>query len=177
MGSEVNPAPNAQGEVRTQVVKWNSVCSSVHGVMSELLLAAELGALSKADFSKLTTKLYTQVGAIANCQLPNFDLYQLCCFPVCIVSWLASYTHFGEGGRDGGKAGDGVTPFQVHFIVMSSSGMTLFCQVIDRFLDVTADMEDGESLQYFQQRSSMMVNIVKRYCFISAFYARPRLYG
>ena len=54
--------PTAQGEVRTQVVKWNSVCSSVHGVMSELLLAAELGALSKADFSKLTTKLYTQVG-------------------------------------------------------------------------------------------------------------------
>jgi len=119
-----------QGEVRTQVVKWNSVCSSVHGVMSELLLAAELGALSKADFFKLTTKLYTQ----------------LCCFPVCIVSWLASYTHFGEGGRDGGKAGDGVTPFQV----------------VDRFLDVTPDMEDGESLQYFQQRSSMMVNIVRR---------------
>ena len=56
--------PTAQGEVRTQVVKWNSVCSSVHGVMSELLLAAELGALSKADFSKLTTKLYTQVGGI-----------------------------------------------------------------------------------------------------------------
>ena len=47
--------------MRTQVVKWNSVCSSVHGVMSELLLAAELGALSKADFSKLTTKLYTRV--------------------------------------------------------------------------------------------------------------------
>ena len=43
------------------MVKWNSVCSSVHGVMSELLLAAELGALSKADFFKLTTKLYTQV--------------------------------------------------------------------------------------------------------------------
>ena len=83
------------------MVKWNSVCSSVHGVMSELLLAAELGALSKADFSKLTTKLYTQ----------------LCCFPVCIVSWLASYTHFGEGGRDGGRAGDGVTPFQVQDIV------------------------------------------------------------
>ena len=56
--------PTSQGEVRTQVVKWNSVCSSVHGVMSELLLAAELGALSKADFSKLTTKLYTQVGGI-----------------------------------------------------------------------------------------------------------------
>ena len=36
-------------------------------------------------------------------------------------------------------------------------------QVVDRFLDVTPDMEDGESLQYFQQRSSMMVNIVRRY--------------
>ena len=138
---------NVQGEVRTQVVKWNSVCSSVHGVMSELLLAAELGALSKADFSKLTTKLYTQ----------------LCCFPVCIVSWLASYTHFGEGGRDGGRAGDGVTPFQVQDIVFFRDGIVL--QVIDQFLDVTADMEDGESLQYFQQRSMMMVNIVRRYCF------------
>ena len=39
--------------------------------------------------------------------------------------------------------------------------MTPF-QVIDKFLDVTAEMEDGESLQYFQQRSSMMVNIVRR---------------
>ena len=94
------------------MVKWNSVCSSVHGVMSELLLAAELGALNKADFSKLTTKLYTQVGVFAGFQL-NVCPPQLCCFPVCIVSWLASYTHFGEGGRDGGKAGDGVTPFQV----------------------------------------------------------------
>ena len=90
------------------------------------------------------------------------DLHQLCCFPVCIVSWLASYTHFGEGGRDGGKAGDGVTPFQVIKTIFFGDGTALFWQVIDRFLDVTADMEDGESLQYFQQRSSMMVNIVKR---------------
>ena len=89
-------------------------------------------------------------------------LDQLCCFPVCIVSWLASYTHFGEGGRDGGKAGDGVTPFQV-LIVLLCQGLHYDLQVVDRFLDVTPDMEDGESLQYFQQRSSMMVNIVRRY--------------
>lgn len=130
-----------QGEVRTQVVKWNSVCSSVHGVMSELLLAAELGALSKADFSKLTTKLYTQVGAFddhTNSSQSNFNLYQLCCFPVCIVSWLASYTHFGEGGRDGGKAGDGVTPFQVVYIVMFLASISLpaargFCESLDTY--------------------------------------------
>merc|ERR1719319_1156759 len=36
-----------QGEVRTQVVKWNSVCSSVHGVMAEMLVAAEAGALTR----------------------------------------------------------------------------------------------------------------------------------
>ena len=91
-------------------------------------------------------------------------LDQLCCFPVCIVSWLASYTHFGEGGRDGGKASDGVTPFQVLSALLCQR---LHCvvQVVDRFLDVTPDMEDGESLQYFQQRSSMMVNIVRRYSF------------
>ena len=87
---------------------------------------------------------------------------QLCCFPVCIVSWLASYTHFGEGGRDGGKAGDGVTPFQV-LSALLCQGLHYDVQVVDRFLDVTPDMEDGESLQYFQQRSSMMVNIVRRY--------------
>ena len=89
-------------------------------------------------------------------------LDQLCCFPVCIVSWLASYTHFGEGGRDGGKAGDGVTPFQVLSAPLCQ-GLHFDVQVVDRFLDVTPDMEDGESLQYFQQRSSMMVNIVRRY--------------
>ena len=87
---------------------------------------------------------------------------QLCCFPVCIVSWLASYTHFGEGGRDGGKAGDGVTPFQVLSALLCQR-LHYDVQVVDRFLDVTPDMEDGESLQYFQQRSSMMVNIVRRY--------------
>ena len=81
---------------------------------------------------------------------------------MCIVSWLASYTHFGEGGRDGGKAGDGVTPFQV-LIALPCQGLHYDVQVVDRFLDVTPDMEDGESLQYFQQRSSMMVNIVRRY--------------
>ena len=89
-------------------------------------------------------------------------LDQLCCFPVCIVSWLASYTHFGEGGRDGGKAGDGVTPFQVLSALLCQR-LHYDVQVVDRFLDVTPDMEDGESLQYFQQRSSMMVNIVRRY--------------
>ena len=59
------------------MVKWNSVCSSVHGVMSELLLAAELGALSKADFFKLTTKLYTQVNSTppaSKSPAPNMDL-------------------------------------------------------------------------------------------------------
>lgn len=63
-----------QGEVRTQVVKWNSVCSSVHGVMAEMLVAAEAGALARDTMHRLTSKLSSQ----------------LCCFPVCIVSWLVS---------------------------------------------------------------------------------------
>lgn len=112
-----------QGEVRTQVVKWNSVCSSVHGVMAEMLVAAEAGALARDTMHRLTSKLSSQ----------------LCCFPVCIVSWLVSYSHYGEGG-------EGVTAGQV----------------VDRFLVDPGEAEEGEGLQYFQQRSTMMVGIVRR---------------
>ena len=96
--------PTAQGEVRTQVVKWNSVCSSVHGVMSELLLAAELGALSKADFSKLTTKLYTQVGVFAGFQSNCIFVLPSSAASLSALSpgWQATPT-LGKEGVMGGK--------------------------------------------------------------------------
>jgi len=125
-----------QGEVRTQVVKWHNVCNSVHCVMKEMLVAAECGLMGQDMFARLCQQLYNK----------------LCCFPVCVVSWLASYTHFGEGGLGTGQGGwrkdasKGVAPLDV----------------VDKFLDIQMDIEDSESLPYFQQRSTMMVNIVRR---------------
>jgi len=126
-----------QGEVRTQVVKWHNVCNSVHSVMREMLLAAECEALGADMFTRLCQQLYTK----------------LCCFPVCVVSWLASWTHYGEGGAGGGQGGwrkekkRGVTPLEV----------------VDKFLDIPQmDIDDSENLPYFPQRSSMMVNIVRK---------------
>ena len=69
-----------------------------------------------------------------------------------MVSWLASWTHYGEGGQGGGQGGwrrerkRGVAPLEV----------------VDKFLDIQMDTEDSESLPYFQQRSTMIVNIVRR---------------
>jgi len=125
-----------QGEVRTQVVKWHNVCNSVHSVMREMLVGAECGVLGNDMFTRLSQQLYSK----------------LCCFPVCVVSWLASWTHYGDGGVGGGEGGwrrerkRGVAPLEV----------------VDKFLDIQMDQEDSESLPYFQQRSTMMVNIVRR---------------
>ena len=66
---------------------------------------------------------------------------KLCCLPVCVLSWLVSHSHYGLAQDRG------ISPLEV----------------MDKFVDihVDADME-GDGLPYFQQRSTMMVNIVKR---------------
>jgi hypothetical protein len=125
-----------QGEVRTQVVKWNSACPSVHGVMSEMLLAAELSVVSKEHFRKLTGRLYSQ----------------LCCFPSASSTGSPATRTTGtrprpDGGREGGPGGwrageDRVTPF--HVLEAADENKT-----------------DGERLQFFANRSNMIVRRMK----------------
>ena len=112
------------GEVRTQVVLWHNVCNSVHIVMREMMTAVSAKVISKETFSKLCRQLKTK----------------LCCLPVCVLSWLASFTHYGPAEEKT------VSPLEV----------------VDRFLDTQVEAEEGDGLPYFQQRSTMMVNIVKK---------------
>jgi len=74
-----------QGEIRTQVVMWNQVCSSVHDVMKEILVGVEMGSINTETYNRLTSQLCNK----------------LCCFPIFISSWLVSTAHFGEGEAKG----------------------------------------------------------------------------
>ena len=105
---------------------WHNVCNSVHLLMREMLTAVSAKAMTEETFSKLCRQLRSK----------------LCCLPVCVLSWLASYTHYGtlEPGP--------VTPLQV----------------VDKFLETSGQLEgeEADGLPYFQQRSAMMVNIVRK---------------
>ena len=68
------------GEVRTQVVLWNNICNSVHLVMREMMTGMEAGMVSMEMFDTMCRGMYSK----------------LCCLPVCVLSWLTSYSHFGQ---------------------------------------------------------------------------------
>ena len=66
---------------------------------------------------------------------------KLCCLPVCVLSWLVSHSHYGLAQDRG------ISPLEV----------------MDKFVDIHVDSEmEGDGLPYFQQRSTMMVNIVRK---------------
>ena len=104
---------------------WHNVCNSVHIVMKEILTAVSAKVMSQETFSKLCRQLRNK----------------LCCLPVCVLSWLASHTHYGTG----------------------EEGAVNPVEVVDRFLETSPqEVEEGDGLPYFQQRNAMMVNIVKK---------------
>jgi len=114
-----------QGEIRTQVIKWNHVCSSVHDVMKEILVGVEMGTINNETFNRLTLQLGTK----------------LCCFPICIASWLVSSAHFGEGDAKGRRPS------------------AMAC--LDMFINIPPG-EDTDTRPYFAKRSTMMTNILKK---------------
>ena len=66
---------------------------------------------------------------------------KLCCLPVCVLSWLVSHSHYGLAQDRG------ISPLEV----------------MDKFVDIHVDSDmEGDGLPYFQQRSTMMVNIVRK---------------
>ena len=66
------------GEIRTQVIKWHNVCGNIHGVMREIILGVEMNAIGVEKYNRLMATLGSR----------------LCSLPVCIVSWLSSYSHY-----------------------------------------------------------------------------------
>ena len=113
------------GEVRTQVVLWHNVCNSVHLVMKEMMTGVEANMVTMDTFSKMCKLLYSK----------------LCCLPVCVLSWLVSYSHYG----------------------LAPNHVVSTLEVMDKFVDIQVDADsDGDGLPYFQQRSTMMVNIVRK---------------
>jgi len=113
-----------QGEIRVQVIKWNQVCASVHDVMKEILLGLEMGAINQDTYNRLLH------------QLSN----KLCCFPICIASWLVSSAHYGEEDPTGARP------------------MPL--TVLDQFINIP-EGEDSDTRPFFAKRNNMMVNILK----------------
>ena len=56
------------------------VCNSVHLVMREMMQGLEVGLVIHNTFTRLCGQLSSK----------------LCCLPVCVLSWLISYSHFGQ---------------------------------------------------------------------------------
>jgi len=100
------------GEIRTQVIKWHNVMNNIHGVMKEIILGCEMGAIAGDKYNRLTATLCSR----------------LCCLPVCITSWLSSYAHYTNwtGWSQTGGGGKPVSPVDI----------------ADRFLNVTSDSEE-----------------------------------
>ena len=63
------------GELRTQVVKWQNVCSSVHMAMKDIVIAKWQKVLSGDKYDKICNTLCSR----------------LCALPVCVIAWFASY--------------------------------------------------------------------------------------
>lgn len=63
------------GDLRTQVVKWQNVCINIHQAVKEMVIARSLKHLSEEDFKKMLTTLCSR----------------LCALPVCVVNFLASW--------------------------------------------------------------------------------------
>ena len=56
------------------------MCNSVHLVMREMMQGLEVGLVIHNTFTRLCGQLSSK----------------LCCLPVCVLSWLISYSHFGQ---------------------------------------------------------------------------------
>eukprot|EP00088_Acartia_fossae_P050636 TRINITY_DN5673_c0_g1_i5.p1 TRINITY_DN5673_c0_g1~~TRINITY_DN5673_c0_g1_i5.p1 ORF type:complete len:979 (-),score=210.43 TRINITY_DN5673_c0_g1_i5:217-3153(-) len=112
-----------QGEIRVQVIKWNQVCASVHEVMKEILMGLEMGSINQETYNRLLHLLASK----------------MCCFPICIASWLVSSEHFGEQNLSRTRP----SPLEV----------------LDQFVSMP-EGEDSDTRPFFAKRNIMMKNIL-----------------
>lgn len=66
------------GELRTQVVKWQNVCFNIHLAMKEMIIAKQQQQLKDDAYKKMVSTLCSK----------------LCALPVCVMAWMASYNNF-----------------------------------------------------------------------------------
>merc|ERR1711952_533814 len=96
-----------------------------------MMQGLEAGLVTRDTFSRLCGQLSSK----------------LCCLPVCVLSWLISYSHFGQAPlhRPG-----------------SISPLEILDMFLDMSLDTEASAQESEGLPHYAQRSTMMVNIVRK---------------
>ena len=63
------------GELRTQVVKWQNICSSVHMAMKDIAVAKYQNVITEEKYNKMCSTLCSRLYAL----------------PVCVIAWFASY--------------------------------------------------------------------------------------
>ena len=63
------------GELRTQVVKWQDICSNVHLAMADVLTAKWQSSISQDKYEDIVKTLSSK----------------LCALPCCVVAWFANY--------------------------------------------------------------------------------------
>ncbi|XP_023336460.1 mediator of RNA polymerase II transcription subunit 24 isoform X2 [Eurytemora carolleeae] len=134
-----------QGEIRTQVIKWNLVCASLHDVMKEILLGVEMETINSETYNRLILQLCSKLCCFPLC-ISCFRLIlqlcsKLCCFPICISSWLISSAHFGAGEDE-----------------MSRRSII---STLEKFINSPGG-EDTDTRPFYSKRNTMMVNILKK---------------
>ncbi len=67
----------ANGELRTQVVKWQNVCGSIHQAFKEVILAKSQNLLQDDSYKKMLTTM----------------CLRLCALPVCVMAWMCNYKY------------------------------------------------------------------------------------
>lgn len=67
----------ANGELRTQVVKWQNVCCSIHQAFKEVIVAKSQGLVKDEMYLKMMTTMCSK----------------LCALPVCVVAWMSNYKY------------------------------------------------------------------------------------
>ena len=60
------------GDLRTQVVKWQDICSNAHSAMKEVLNAKAQGLITNDKYQSIVNTMCSRVGSL----------------PVCVMVWL-----------------------------------------------------------------------------------------
>ena len=123
----------ATGELRTQVVKWQNVCSSIHLATKEIIFARNQKIISEELYKKMLTTMNSK----------------LCSLPVCVTAWLANYRYTLPSAKID------LSLIAQEFIQITNETMTKNANNVQK--------DPNSVVPYFKERVAIMNSILKRF--------------
>ena len=124
----------ATGELRTQVVKWQNVCSSIHLATKEIIFARNQKLINEELYKKMLTTMNSK----------------LCSLPVCVMAWLANYRYTLPSAKID------LNLIAQEFIEITNETMT-------KNADNSIQKDPNSVVPYFKERVAIMNSILKRF--------------